>query len=387
MSPEKRALLCCARVDLDAEARAELLRLTEVGLDFQTLVRDAQRHGITPLLCRHLSLTIADVCPPEVLSRLQNETQTNTLTSFALSAELVVVLDLFRKAGLDPLAIKGPVSAALCYGDLGLRTFGDVDVLIAPHEVDRAMQVLKARGYAPQLTLPRGFDRELVRVGHERLFRHPDGVRLVDLHWYLMQPGYSFTPDDASIFARRSSVRLGATAVTTLGLEPTLLFLLLHGIKHDWSHLGWLCDVAELIRRQALDWDGILAWSAPSGRRRLIDVGLSLSHSVLEAPVPATVRERGARDPVVKQIVHKLTQRLLGTETRQRSSLLARSLGVPYFEAMARSSDRLRFMHDVVLKPTQHEWRALPLPTHLAPLYYLVRPLRLFWKHARPRSA
>ena len=50
---------------------------------------------------------------------------------------------------------------------------------------------------------------------------------------------------------------------------------------------------------------------------------------------------------------------------------------------MERASDRLRFLHDVLLRPTPLEWEAVPLPPSLAPLYYLVRPMRLLWKYAR----
>ena len=53
--------------------------------------------------------------------------------------------------------------------------------------------------------------------------------------------------------------------------------------------------------------------------------------------------------------------------------------------AMQRTSDRLRFLHDVVLRPTPLEWQALPLPVPLAPIHYVFRPLRLLWKHGRPR--
>jgi hypothetical protein len=56
-----------------------------------------------------------------------------------------------------------------------------------------------------------------------------------------------------------------------------------------------------------------------------------------------------------------------------------------YFRAMECRRDRLRFLHDVVLRPTVYEWNAVPLPEALAALHYLIRPVRLLWKHARPR--
>jgi hypothetical protein len=48
---------------------------------------------------------------------------------------------------------------------------------------------------------------------------------------------------------------------------------------------------------------------------------------------------------------------------------------------MGSISDRARFLHDVVLRPTPLEWKAVPLSVAAAPLHYLVRPARLLVKH------
>jgi hypothetical protein len=69
--PEQRALLCCARVHLDADTRDELRRLLRSGLDFAVLAREARRRGLTPLLCRHLHDLALDECPAELLAQLK----------------------------------------------------------------------------------------------------------------------------------------------------------------------------------------------------------------------------------------------------------------------------------------------------------------------------
>ena len=146
----------------------------------------------------------------------------------------------------------------------------DLDLLVEPGDVARAAGVLESRGYAPHLPLAPGMLDRLVRTDSELLFRRWDGRRLCDLHWALMPRGYSFSPDATGVFAQRQLVRIGAAEVQTLGSAATLLFLLLHGMKHDWASLGWVCDVAELLRREpGLDWDAVLAWS------RVPDAGAS----------------------------------------------------------------------------------------------------------------
>jgi hypothetical protein len=382
--PERLALVCCARVRLDQASREELLALLHRGLDLAALAREAKYHGLTPLLCRHLHAAASDACPAEFLATLRAATQQSVVTSLALAAELVAVLDALLSAGVPTLAIKGPVSATLCYGDFGLRTFSDIDLLVDAANVGAATKVLEARGYIPPFVLSPPWQARFVRTGTEQLFRHADGRRLVDLHWCLMPRGYSFTPGIDGVFARRQTVRVGTTEVPTLGIEPTLLFLLLHGMKHDWASLGWLCDVAELLRRHpSLDWDAVLGWSAASGPQRFIDVGLALAHSLLGAPVPRDALRRGETDEAVARIVAAIQQRMFASP-RDEPALIERSAGLFYFRAMQRTSDRLHFLHDVVWRPTPLEWRAFPLPAALAPLHYFVRPVRLLWKHAGP---
>jgi hypothetical protein len=384
-TPELRALLCCARSQLNEPARTELAELVATGLDADGLMRAAEAHGLVPLLARHLLGELAADGPPELRARARAGARASAIWSFALAAELIDVLAALHGAGIAALAIKGPVSAALCYGDIGARAFSDLDLLIAPTEVERAASVLAARGYTPQLPFdPRLFGR-LVQLDSELLFRHADGRRLVDLHWGLLRRGYSFSPGDDGPFAVRQSVCVDAGQVSTLGTEATLLFLLLHGMKHDWSRLSWLCDVAELLRRnRELDWDALLAWSAPAGRRRFIDIGLLLAHALLDAPVPAEALRRGNADSGVERFATELARRLLREDDLAApGSLRANSIGLAYFRAMVSPRDRLRFLHDVALRPTLHEWNAVPLPPALAPLHYLTRPVRLALKHAR----
>ena len=145
--------------------------------------------------------------------------------------------------------------------------------------------------------LPPGWLQRLVRSDTEQLYRHADDSRLVDLHWALLPRGYTFSPKLEGLFCATQSVRIGGAEVRTLGNEATLIFLLLHGMKHDWASLGWRCDVAELIRRQAIDWEAVLVWSEPRGPRRFVDIGLALAHALLDAPVPSTccVADRATR--------------------------------------------------------------------------------------------
>jgi hypothetical protein len=379
----QRALLCCARARLDETARRELNALLREGIDLAALTAEARRHGLVPVVCRHLEE--AGLNPHDVpdLAPLHAGALKDGAWSLAMAAELGAVLEALSSAGVTALAIKGPATAALGYEDLGLRTFSDLDLLIRPADLEQAWAVLETRGYSPTLTLPRAWRARLRRRTYELTFQHSDGRRVVDLHWSLLRPGYSFTPGFDGVFARTTVVAIGPRSVPTLAAEPTLLFLLLHGAKHDWERLGWLCDVGELLRRHPdLDWQAVIEWSAPVGRRRLIDVGLAMAHAMVDAPVPRQVLERGRSDSRVADIAGTLARRLLAPPAPPRRWFPETLLRVQYLRSMARGRDRLRFLHEILLRPTPLEWQTVPLPPSLAQLHYVVRPVRLLLKHA-----
>ena len=302
------------------------------------------------------------------------------------------MISALRRPGVSAIAIKGPVWATLCYGNLGLRTFGDLNLLIAPSELSTAWSYLEEQGFAPRFSLSAASRARLLRSDSAQLaFATADGQRQIDLHWswYLLARVIRLRPGMTDPFARRSAVRLGATEVPTLSLEATLLFLMLHGMKHQWQSLLWLADVAELLRRRTeLNWNEVMAWSARPGRKRLIDVSLALVNGLLGAPVPEWVLARGRADWAVAKIAEALAHRLLLLPSDPHPWRPNTIFGLQYLLAMERASHRLRFLHDVLLRPTPLEWEAVTLPASLAPLYYLVRPIRLLRKYSRvSRSA
>ncbi len=382
-SPEQQLMLLCARVELEVDHWHRIRDLLALEIDWGLLTRAARHHGVVPLLARHLHRIGADRCPRSALEELLAESRRILEANFRLVAELAELIDLFHGEGIPAVPFKGPVAAIAYYGDLGLRTFNDLDLLVPEASARDAWRLLAQRGYEPLFALDPEWQEVHVRTGLEHLFRHGPSGRLVDLHWRLMPPGYSFTPSSGEPFDRREPVRVGSREVATLAPEPMLLFLCLHGAKHDWSSLEWVCDVSELVRaRPALDWDLVLAWSAVPGRRRLVDLGLHLAHRLLGAVIPARVLARSASDGHLATILEEAARRATAVGDIPNPNAWERTVGSLYFRALERRRDRLRFLHDTFFLPTPLEWKLLPLPATLAPLHYAVRPVRLALKHA-----
>ncbi len=385
-SRERALLLSLARLSLPPAHRDESRALIREGVDWGLLSSLAERHGVTLLVQRHLSREAADLCPAPVLESLASRARAIAALNVMLTAELAELLPELETAGCAPVVVKGPALAVAVYGDLSSRPFGDVDVVVEPGTRTRACDVLEARGYVPAPPVPEAWQEAWRQSTHEQLFRREGSPLLVDLHWELTARGYGYSMRLAEVRSRLERVDTGACPVWTLGPEDTLLFLCVHGTKHDWAVLSWLVDVAELVRGQPdLDWDAVRRWSRVPGRRRPVQLGLHLAHRLLGAPVPAEVLASGAQDAEVAALVAEVEQALRDPSSASRRGPWSGLVRSVWFRATETWPDRLRHLHEWLLMPRPPDYEWVSLPRWARPGYYAVRPVRLLLKHSRVR--
>ena len=78
------------------------------------------------------------------------------------------------------IPIKGAVLARRLFDDPGLRESDDVDLLVAAHQLEEAVEVVRSRfGYSAPRDARHACGRPLLHYG----LIHPDGLPTVELHW------------------------------------------------------------------------------------------------------------------------------------------------------------------------------------------------------------
>jgi hypothetical protein len=297
-------------------------------------------------------------------------------------AALRGLVEALGRSGVDAVVMKGPALAVSLFGDVGLRPFDDLDLLVPAAQVAEAQRVLRELGYRSAYEEPRAWDEWVRRNCEEAPYWNAAENVVCDLHWQLRSESYSFVVTQEELRGRLETIDIAGTRYRTLGAEDTLSFLLVHGAQHGWSALGWLADVAELVRaRPGLDW-GIVGVER-RGARRILQVGLRLAAEVLGAPVPAAVLALGDRDPALPSLVEAARASVLrassdappvgGVFRNAFSSVFARSLET--------WPDRLYWAYETVLKPRPADVMAVPLPRWAWPAYFGIRPVRLLLKH------
>jgi hypothetical protein len=384
-----RMLIACARQHLRVEDSSSFeMAANDPSLDWDLLIQTASDHGVIPLLHRTLS-RLGAPCPGQVKAAIAQRAQANGRRNLMLLHELLGLISAMQARGIRVMPYKGPLLALSAYGDPSLRQCGDLDILVPQADIPAAREILESRGYALSLEMDAHAEQEYVASPHEYDFPYirKDPPVMVELHWNIVGRFFSFAPDPIELWQRGTDRNIGAANVRMLDPHDMLLILAAHGTKHFWSRLTWICDIAQFIKTNgsAIDWDRLIERAEAFDARGMLILAVLLAHEVLGIELPAAIqRIAGASE---RRQARELHERLFadsdhrdsvpkGARMQLTDGGLLQSL---LFQARIRSwTHALRYLFHRALTPNHVDRSWLRLPRRLAPLYYLVRPLRLF---------
>ena len=380
---EKRLLVSCARTRMVPEIAEQIREITARPLDWELVLSEAAENSVGPLLEMNLRAVAPEAAPAAVMERLKITCRANTVRCLFLAAELHKTLDLFRTAGIVAIPYKGPVLAEQAYGNLTLRDFDDLDIIVPQRNLMKAHGVMLGLGYQARFPWILSKDSRTALVPGEYNYRDEKRRAVVELHTELTLRHFPVVPDIDRFAQRLVKVMVAGREVLTFAPEDLLSALCVHGSKDFWERISWVADVAELIQRHAdLDWDAAFRTAESLRVERMVHLGLALAEDLLQAPMPAEIRKRVGEDNEAVSVAREVEQRTLsrnlpGTSTGGR--LRFRRRMVLGMLAGWRYSLRLAMI------PAEEDWEMVQLPGPLAPLYLALRPLRLLHKYGWAR--
>jgi hypothetical protein len=371
---EFQTLLRCSRAQLGEEEVSGIASAFEQEFDFSRFLDLIEAHGVTPLVYRSLRSTCWDRLPTDVRLALEKSARAATGRCLFLTAELVRLLGLFDGAGIRAVPFKGPALAMATYGDIGLREFSDLDLLVRADDLGAVQELLVSQGYEPREHIVSAQRSLFLRHECEQGFTRSDNGILVEMHWRFAQGWFGFPFDLSTRWNNLVELELMGCRTWSFSAEDQLLLLCVHGAKHLWSNLKWVCDVAEWIRASpGLDWQVALREAAAVSNERTLLLGLGLAELLLDAPLPATVRQRIGRCSPLHSV-------MTGIERRLRTFESPRTLEVARFHLARRSGmvQKLRQAALLLASPTAADWAS---NSKSFPMLVLRRPFRLLWKY------
>lgn len=404
-------LLCCALVRPGEARLARAGELLDGALDWSRVARYALRHRLAPLLHVHLDAIGGGRMPAAVADALRAHHHANARRNLRLAGELHLLLRAFDEAGIHAAALKGPWLAAQADGSLALRTFRDLDLLVAPADAARAREVMQARGYR--------LHRAAWDGGKDALFIRPADGTVVEVHHALGEAALPVPFGLPAVRDRLERFPVLGIGVPGLPLEENLLFLAHHGAAHGWSRLAWLTAFAQVMHGRGAELDAarLHARAAGLGMGRALRLALLLSDALLGLPVPPAVADAVRRDALAARLARRASAGLFretgesgtgGSTSRgaeEAAALLSAATAWLEGDASADGSvvaarlrepagtfrgkglfilgtrdgarDRARFVATLAFRAHPADERAFPLPRGFRFLYPLLRPVRI----------
>jgi len=376
---EKQLLLCCARAKINHPIAKSVRDILRYEVNWGVLLDDAHDHSVFPLLERNLLALAPELIPSATAERLKAEAKANAVRCLALSGELIRIVDALGAAGVECIPYKGPVTASQAYGDITAREFEDLDVVLRQRNVKRANEVVQGLGYQARFPSIHTHGTSAALVPGEYNYSNPERRTILELHTELTLRHFPRRVDLDAFVSRAVNVDLGGRAMRTFAPEDALIFLAVHAAKDSWQKLVWITDVAELMQSNPkLNWTAAIQRAREVGAQRMLHVSLALASELFDAKLPmevaASVQADAGAAALAEWVQGNWDARESGALGAQRRFRFRRQM-VPGYVAGWRYAMRL------ALAPAEDDWTNVRLPRALAPLYVLLRPLRLLRKY------
>lgn len=372
----QQLMLLASRERLSPDQLARAAELAREVDDWDALTRIATRALGLCLVYRSLAALPAGLVPAGVLASMKQGARVQAARSLLIEATYRHFMDhCLAPSGAAHVFFKGPTLSARYYASPAHRPCRDVDVLV--EEAGVLDLVLRARrqGYRPYGVDGVEDDRDIaawVKYGSVFPMLSPSGV-LVEIHKSLDHGEGYF--DTAALLAAAEQVLLRDHSVRVLRTADLFTYICMHHTRHFWSHLHWFSDLDALSSHESFDLDEVRRVAGQAGLLSTVDACLGLNQ--LAASGRWTLSPEAGPDHA---LLDSAMACLIGGRAREdelRATRVSNDRAFAWqLSPAGRVAYRLRWLARKA-RPTFTDYRAMPLPAPLQPLYFLTRPFRV----------
>ncbi len=354
----------------------------------QNLISLSVSHGILPLVyktIKDISTHDESTIPPVFLANLKSNYMGISQRNMLMSAELIRIMKLLNENDIEALAFKGPALSQMAYGDITLRQYVDLDILVDENDVYKAGEVITANNYISDVDLAFLKNEALLNVSSDLGFRHSTNNTYIELHWKLFRKKLSITLDGLNLRSNPTIIKIQGKEIKTLQSDLLLVYLCAHGSKHMWERIEWIVDVDKLIRNlDTIDWDMVWEYAKTMHSVNTLLLGLALSKTLFHTEIPAMMEDKINQHTNISTLETYTLQLLNQNMTEQKTETSAMFKKFEYHASLYDSfGDKVKYYLSTVFKITPDDVLNVNLPKHLSFLYFIIRPFRIASKYMK----
>jgi len=391
---------CCKINPIEEDFKAICSYLNTERLELITLISLANQHGILPLVYKTLKKLPTNAPPGNTLGvhklqitnyeslsnfliDLKSEYSQIARRNMLMSAELIKIMKLLKENHIEPLAFKGPALAQMAYGDITLRQYVDLDILVDENHIFSAGELITSSSYIPDSDINFLKNDKLLDVSSDLGFRNSRNNIYIELHWKLFRKKFSKTMNELNIRSNSTIIEIQGKKIKTLQPDLLLVYLCSHGSKHMWERIEWITDIDRLICNvESINWEMVWGYAQKMHSINTLLLGLSLSQELFGTNLPAFIEEKLNSHGNIQSLKTDTLELLHhnASSQAQSSGITAMFKKFGYHSKLHDSFwDKAKFYFTIFFKVTPDDVLNINLPKQLYFLYYIIRPFRLIY--------
>ena len=231
----------------------------------------------------------AEVIPPDVREAFRRQASVSEFRMSLTESALRETVEALAAQDIRVMLLKGAALATTVYGSFAQRPMGDLDVLVASNDAERAWHVMREAGWTLELE---GGEEFYEHIQHFPALLDPKGLQLVlEIHRSLLLRTGPFAVDDAELWRDARPVELGTARVWVPSARHQLLHLSVH---FAWSHMfrgigRTVRDVATILGTSPMAWDEFTELAVRTRAQTCAFWTLLFTRTLMGTSVPADV--------------------------------------------------------------------------------------------------
>ena len=276
--------------------QSRTLEATAPQVDWRRLFRIAPPDLTAYLEYKIGELGLAGQCPAELLREAGRTRLATAARWLRLRFELQNLVREFRRHNVGCVILKGAVLAFMAYPDSSLRSVSDLDLLVRPENLAKALELIERAGFE----FPKRFEfanplivKDFVVPGEEISlpFEKPGTQALIEVHTQLESAEPWFPVPTAEVWEHLEEADWNDLRMAVLDAHEFLFHLVLHLSRGHFFSLGLrpLLDVhlwVELQQRR-LDWEWLREECVRRGYRDWMYLTLKIVRDSFSTGIPA----------------------------------------------------------------------------------------------------
>lgn len=177
---EQRIIALSAATAACREETGERVREQMAGVDWSLLTGLLQNQRLLPTLGPRILELAGAAAPEELEVAVAGAIEAVRRQDALLQLISAMTMEALGDAGIPSAGLKGPALGEALYGEAGRRHSSDIDLLVAPEHLGRAVEVVRGLGYAKPLD---HVDASGLPLLHFALVHERGELPPVELHW------------------------------------------------------------------------------------------------------------------------------------------------------------------------------------------------------------